>query len=283
MEDAVETKIKGTHQYPFQRPSSDQKAAKKMYDDLIAGLLRSDPDGVVMGEVRDAPSANAVETLIKTGCFVVCTLHANFISGIIPRLTDKGIGIDISVLTQEKLLSLLVYQSLIPKLCPDCGIAGNDQENLKHIYHVANSDLEENALKYYANEVEETLYLAETRFGLARSKFKFRRLGGCASCKGRGTKGLTAVAEAFIPDSKWLEFIAKNAFAEAHKYYRSFSDGRFDTANMTGKTVFEHALYKAQLGIVDPRVCLAFDSFKTFDAKYKPESKKFAKFKKRLK
>lgn len=280
VEDAVETKIKGTHQYPFQRPSSDQAASKKMYDDLIAGLLRSDPDGVVMGEVRDAPSANAVETLIKTGCFAICTLHANFISGIIPRLTDKGIGIDISVLTQEKLLSLLLYQSLVPKVCEKCGIHGDDDNQFSNIYNVANSDLAGEAVRYYENEVKETLGLLHSRFDLPASRFRFKRRGGCKHCKGRGTKGITAVAEALIPDANWLELISKNSFSDANKYYRNYSDGKFDTPDMHGKTVFEHALYKAQLGIVDPRICLTFDSFKTFDVRSNSKVLEFGKFKK---
>lgn len=281
VEDAVEAKIKGTHQYPFQRPSSDQAESKKLYDDLIAGLLRSDPDGVVMGEVRDAPSAGAVETIVKTGCFAVCTLHANFISGIIPRLTDKSIGIDLSVLTQEKMISLLMYQSLVPLLCDECAIGGHEKDKFAHIHHVSNSELDAVSLEYFQSEVEDTLQVLQSRFELPAERFRFKREKGCAACKGRGTKGLTVVAEVFIPDVSWLELVARGEYIKANKYYRKFSDNRFDTSLMTGKTVFEHALYKAQLGLIDPRSCLTFDSFKKFEINKSKDDRKFNKFKRK--
>ena len=37
------------------------------------------------------------------------------------------------------------------------------------------------------------------------------------------------------------------------------------TPDMNGKTVFEHALYKSYIGLIDPRNCERFDSFERFE------------------
>ena len=52
-------------------------------------------------------------------------------------------------------------------------------------------------------------------------------------------------------------------------YFRSQSDGLHDSSNMNGKTVFEHTLFKAVQGLVDPRQCERFDSFLRFDVREK--------------
>jgi hypothetical protein len=48
-------------------------------------------------------------------------------------------------------------------------------------------------------------------------------------------------------------------------HYRSASDGDFLSPDMTGKTVFEHALWKALQGEIDVRNCEEFDAFSRFE------------------
>ncbi|MGK5033219.1 ATPase, T2SS/T4P/T4SS family [Janthinobacterium sp. MDT1-19] len=264
-EDPVENKLKGTHQYAMQRNVGNQKESDRKYTEFVSAVVRSDPDGVGLGEVRDRASASGIEQVVKTGSFAICTLHANHVSGIIPRLTDKSMGIDISVLTHPKFISLLSYLALVPKVCEICSIKGNETHLHDKISFSADIDSDLWSIADAVQEINEMLECIEVKFKLPRNKFRFKRAGGCEHCNNRGTKGRTGVGEFLIPDRTWISLTAAGKSHEADQYYRTFSDGRFDTDNMDGKTVFEHTLYKAQCGLVDPRSCLRFDSFRSFD------------------
>jgi len=91
------------------------------------------------------------------------------------------------------------------------------------------------------------------------------RPGGCATCAGRGTRGKTIVAEMLQPDRSWLRHVRSNDDDAALQHFRSASDRSFASPDMTGKTVFEHALYKALQGEIDVRNCEEFDGFERFE------------------
>lgn len=262
IEDPIEYPLRGVHQVPLQRDLLDKIGSNAKYAEVVAGLMRSDPDGVLVGEIRDNATAMAAQQIVETGHMAAGTVHAHLVSGIIPRLTDEEIGISRTVLTNPNILTLLAYQALVPILCSDCKIHANDQTELHHVHHSsdgrhsANDCLTE--LKYIMTQLE-------SRFDLSSDRFYYRRQGGCENCNGRGTKGQTVVAEMLIPDRHWLSLTRESKDYEAIEYYRSFSDKRFDSDDMSGKTVFEHTLYKALQGIVDPRQCSRFASFARFE------------------
>ena len=68
----------------------------------------------------------------------------------------------------------------------------------------------------------------------------------------------------FSPDRSWLELIQQHRDHDAVLYMRSHSDRQPASSNMSGKTIFEHTLYKATQGWVDPRQCERFDSMQRF-------------------
>ena len=82
---------------------------------------------------------------------------------------------------------------------------------------------------------------------------------------GQFPTGVTVVAELVLPYRRWLEFTREGRDYEAMVHYRQGSDGHFDTPDMKGKTIFEHTLYKALRGWVDPRQCERFDGFRRFE------------------
>ncbi|HEX4879665.1 MAG TPA: ATPase, T2SS/T4P/T4SS family [Limnobacter sp.] len=254
LEDPVEYPLRGVHQIPIQRDLIDRQASLAKYSEVIAALMRADPGCVKMGEIRDTASAMSAQQIVETGHMACATVHAHLISGIVPRLTNDEVGMSREVLTNPNMLTLLAYQALVPKLCTNCRINGS-------IYSRIYSD---------APHVFDVLDNLETRFGLGRERFFFRNPKGCARCRGRGTAGLTVVAELFSPDQQWLTLIRHGRDYDAVSYYRSKSDGLFDSPDMSGKTVFEHTLYKALQGWVDPRMCERFDSFRRFDVKPRP-------------
>lgn len=249
LEDPVEYPLKGVHQIPIQRDLIDKQSSMSKFSEVIAALMRADPGCVMMGEIRDPASAMSAQQIVETGHMACATVHAHLISGIVPRLTNDEIGMSREVLTNPNMLTLLVYQALVPKLCTNCRINGS-------VYSKVYSDSE---------HVFDLLAVAEKRFGLTRDRFFFKNPRGCGRCRGRGTSGLTVVAEVYSPDSQWLTMIRNSKDYEAVRYFRSKSDRIYDSQDMTGKTVFEHALYKSLLGLVDPRVCERFDSFYRFE------------------
>ncbi len=249
LEDPVEYPLKGVHQIPIQRDLIDKKSSMAKYSEVVAALMRADPGCVMMGEVRDAASAMSAQQIVETGHMACATVHAHLISGIVPRLTNDEIGMSREVLTNPNMLTLLVYQALVPKLCTNCRINGS-------VYSKVYED---------SDYVFQMLDTADKRFGLTRDRFFFKNPRGCGRCRGRGTAGLTVVAEVYSPDSNWLTMIRNAKDYDAMRYFRSKSNHVYDSPDMTGKTVFEHALYKSLMGIVDPRVCERFDSFARFE------------------
>ena len=83
---------------------------------IIRALLRQDPDVIMIGEIRDAATAQLAIQAAQTGHLVLSTLHTRNASGAIPRL--KNLGID-----QESLESCLLSvssQRLVRKICQQC-------------------------------------------------------------------------------------------------------------------------------------------------------------------
>lgn len=244
VEDPVEYPIRHAHQIPIQRDLSNPTESARMYSETISALVRADPDIVMLGEIRDRYSASAAQQMTETGHMALGTVHAHLLSGIVPRLVNPEIGMNREVLTAPNMITLLVYQALVARLCPHC--AHHTEEALDLFPDVA-------------DVVEHIQHL-----GMSTDTFRWKRRGGCEHCDGRGTVGQTVVAEMLMPDEEWLRPIRESRDADAVEVYRSRSDHDLTSENMDGKTVFEHTLLKAFRGHVDARQCARFDSFGRF-------------------
>lgn len=253
IEDPVEYPLKGVHQIPLQRDLLDKEGSAAKFAEVVGALMRGDPDGVLVGEIRDTATAMAGQQIVETGHMAAGTVHAHLISGILPRLTNDEIGMSREVLTNPNMLSMLAYQALVPKLCQQCCLPMSEV-----IQQVGASSATAEHVKSIAEDVK-------SRFGYDPERLRYRNAGGCDHCNRRGTRGLTVVAEMMIPDRKWLSLARQGDDYEAVMHYRSHSDGRMDSPDMTGKTVFEHAFYKALMQQIDPRQCERFDSFARFE------------------
>jgi general secretion pathway protein E len=260
IEDPIEYPLKGVHQIPMQRDLLNREKSNAMYAEIVSGLMRSDPDCVMVGEVRDRATASASQQIVETGHMALGTVHAHLLSGIIPRLTDEEVGMSRKLLTSPNIINMLNYQALIPKLCENCMINGCD--HAEHEFINGGGITDPIIIK---KDIEYVLSTLEKQFGMDRKNFNFRRTGGCPSCNQRGTAGLTVAAEMMIPTRKWLQLTRDGEDYKAIEEYRAHSDKRWDSDNMNGKTVFEHTLHKALMGYVDPRQCERFDSLARFD------------------
>ena len=109
-EDPVEYQLEGINQVQI---NTDVGLT---FSGALRSVLRQDPDIVLVGEIRDAETAQIAVKAALTGHLVLSTLHTNDASGAVTRLMDMGI--------QPFLLasSLIMAQAqrLYRKLCPAC-------------------------------------------------------------------------------------------------------------------------------------------------------------------
>lgn len=227
------------------------------YASAIANWLRGNPNVLSLGEIRDPASGVAAITAAEVGCLALGTLHAYSGVGIIQRLSDPAVGLSLHSLTAPRILNLLVYQALVPMLCPCCKLP----------------------LSAMPAPVQERYAAVGRRFDVDVSGMHFRnRDDACPECRGRGTSRQEIVAEMIKPDRKLLSMIRKGDDFGAEEYWLSTWDGRFDTPDMTGKTAFQHAFFKALHGLIDPSVVERFGLYDTYDI---PPPKRFGERRKR--
>ncbi|WP_119067201.1 GspE/PulE family protein [Rubrobacter indicoceani] len=110
VEDPVEYRIGGINQV--------QTNAKVglTFASALRNILRSDPDIVMIGEIRDHETAKIAVESALTGHLVLATLHTNDASSALNRLTDMGVE---PFLTSSA-VDCVIAQRLARKLCPHC-------------------------------------------------------------------------------------------------------------------------------------------------------------------
>jgi len=110
VEDPVEFDIVGVAQ-------AEVDAADKVnFDSVLRNILRSDPDVIMIGEIRDFDSADIAVKAALTGHLVFSSLHTNSAAGVITRLIDMGL----QPYQVAATLRLSVAQRLVRKLCTKC-------------------------------------------------------------------------------------------------------------------------------------------------------------------
>jgi len=107
-------------EYPMTlvRQTSVAEASKLDFANGIRSMMRQDPDIILVGEIRDAETAEMALRAAMTGHQVYSTLHTNSSIGAIPRLLDIGILPDIMA---GNIIGI-VAQRLVRRLCVHCKI-----------------------------------------------------------------------------------------------------------------------------------------------------------------
>ena len=105
-------------EYPMAlvRQTSVAEAVKLDFANGIRSMMRQDPDVILVGEIRDAETAEMAFRAAMTGHQVYSTLHTNSAIGAIPRLLDIGVLPDIMA---GNIIGV-VAQRLVRRLCPHC-------------------------------------------------------------------------------------------------------------------------------------------------------------------
>lgn len=111
VEDPVEYEIDGIMQVPV------NLATGLTFASALRAFLRQDPDTIMVGEIRDAETAQIAIQASLTGHLVLTTLHTPDAMGAVTRLVDMGVEPFLLGATLEGVLA----QRLVRRLCPDCG------------------------------------------------------------------------------------------------------------------------------------------------------------------
>ena len=168
-------------EYPMSmiRQTSVAEAAKLDFANGVRSMMRQDPDVILVGEIRDADTAEMAFRAAMTGHQVYSTLHTNSALGAIPRLLDIGVLPDIMA---GNIIGV-VAQRLVRKLCPHCK-------------------------KPYMPEAHETRLL-----GLADDAPPptLYRANGCEHCEYQGYRGRQAIMELLRMDADLDELVARRA------------------------------------------------------------------------
>lgn len=114
LEDPVEYRL------PLVRQSQVNVKAGVTFASGLRAILRQDPDVIMVGEIRDAETAQIAVQAALTGHLVLSTLHTNDAASAVTRLIDMGIE---PFLVSSSLLGVIA-QRLVRKICPKCRIRG---------------------------------------------------------------------------------------------------------------------------------------------------------------
>jgi len=170
LEDPVE------YPMPLVRQSAVNEAAKLDFASGIRSLMRQDPDIMLIGEVRDEPTATMAFRAAMTGHQVYSTLHTNSALGAIPRLLDIGILPDVLA---GNIIGVM-GQRLVRRLCERCKEAYTPGEVERRLLGID-------------PEAEATLY----------------RPVGCSACDEQGYRGRFALLEVLRLDAELDDMIAR--------------------------------------------------------------------------
>lgn len=116
VEDPVEYKL------PYITQVSANPSIGLDFQDAVKSFMRSDPDIIIVGEVRDLNTAQNMMKAAETGHLVFATLHTETIRGAITRLKD--IGVDTKEL--KYMLRSVLVQNLVRVPCKNCWGKGCD-------------------------------------------------------------------------------------------------------------------------------------------------------------
>ncbi len=199
VENPVEQKIFGARQMPVVNTTSEEQRDEK-YVEALAAALRSDPDTLMVGEIRTLAAAELTVRGALSGHNVWTTLHANSALAALTRLLD--LGIEPFKLKEETLMRGLVSMRLFKKLCPHCRQKLSDNPHRSAYRRVRDA------------------------FGDIGLSQVYIRGTGCEHCKGTGTLGRIKAGEVIITNSEFLRLALSGNTDGAVRYWLEEMDGR---------------------------------------------------------
>ena len=185
LEDPIEYEIQGINQIQV-KPNIGFTFAEG-----LSAVLRQDPNIIMVGEIRDAETANLVTHASLTGHLVLTTLHTNDASGAMPRLVNMGV----EPFLISSSMNAIVGQRLVRKICSKCRVEVQVPQSV-------------------SAQVQKELAAAGIN-----TPVKFYQGKGCPSCGGSGYAGRTGIYEVIEVDSGMEQLIISRAPANKIKEY----------------------------------------------------------------
>jgi type IV pilus assembly protein PilB len=149
----------------------------------LRSFLRSSPDIILVGEIRDQETAKIAIESALTGHLVLSTLHTNDAAGAVTRLTEMGV----EPFLVASAVDCVLAQRLARRLCPDCKEEYKPSKQLALDAGFAEDDLPE----------------------------RLWRPKGCKKCGGTGYRGRMGIHEVMIISEEIGDLTVKEATSEA--------------------------------------------------------------------
>lgn len=175
IEDPVEYQLNGVNQIQVHPQIGLTFAAG------LRAILRQDPDIVMVGEIRDAETAEIAVHSALTGHLVFSTLHTNDAPSAVTRLLEMGIE---AYLVSSSLEAVLA-QRLVRTICPNCKEKRRDMDTL--VAKLSGSE--------FPISRNDTLYIGR----------------GCEHCKQSGYRGRTGIYELLVMDNAIRPLVMERA------------------------------------------------------------------------
>ncbi|NWG46879.1 MAG: Flp pilus assembly complex ATPase component TadA [Alphaproteobacteria bacterium] len=195
IEDPVEYRIEGLNQIQV-KPDIGLT-----FPAALRSVLRQDPDVIMVGEMRDAATAQIAIQSALTGHLVLTTLHTNTAIGAVTRLRDLGVPDYLVAGT----LNVALAQRLVRRLCESC--AAPDPEPAATLAALGEA-------------------------GIPADPARLRVPAGCASCGGSGFAGRIALIE-ILQAGAWLAPLLAGG-ADEHRILTAASGQGFRPLKIDG-------------------------------------------------
>jgi len=173
IEDPVEYQVPSVLQIPV------NEAKGLTFARGLRSILRHDPDKIMVGEMRDAETAQIAIQAALTGHQVFATVHANNVFDVIGRLSTM----EVDSYNLVSALNGVLAQRLIRQLCLSCA----------------------------APEVPSEAALEVSPLPASSKGWTFMRAVGCAQCRGSGYRGRRAIAQTLPMDLELRSLIVERA------------------------------------------------------------------------
>jgi general secretion pathway protein E len=195
------------------------------FDQGLRTLLRQDPDVIMVGEVRDAPTAAIAVQAALTGHLVISTVHSGRASGVFARLLNMGI----EPFLVASAVRAVVAQRLVRRLCPECRVermAGNTgtEDSGTGSAQTAGPGNSGTGSARHLGPCLSPNYLPALLAGVAR----WWEPAGCPACDGMGFRGRTGLFELLENDEGVSDLVLARA---PESRIRAYMEGSLEQEN----------------------------------------------------
>jgi type II secretory ATPase GspE/PulE/Tfp pilus assembly ATPase PilB-like protein len=179
IEDPVEYEVKGVNQIQVNNEIGFGFAQ------ALRHVLRQDPDIIMVGEMRDAETAEIGIQASLTGHLVFSTLHTNDAPGALTRLIDMGI----EPFLIASAIEMVIAQRLVRRLCAHCA----------------------ESYPFPFDELRTTLHNLRLDVTKGAGVTSLKRPAGCSQCRNTGYSGRVGIYEILRVDDSLHDLIVERA------------------------------------------------------------------------